>query len=146
MSATHAATADTRAVSLTISRDASLVRTVRLVAASLARRSGLDAAAVEEVRLVVGETCAVLLGGAGLTQDGATPGERGDGADDVTVVLTTGDGLSAEIRGRLSPQEDFQGDLAELEIEPWALVRGLREDLAVLEEGDETVVRVAWSR
>ena len=50
------------AVTVTIARDPALVRTVRLVAASVARRAGRDEEFVEEVRLAAGEACALFLG------------------------------------------------------------------------------------
>ena len=49
-------------VVLEIARDPALVRTVRLVAAAFARRNGADEDVVEEVRLAVGEACAVMIG------------------------------------------------------------------------------------
>ena len=131
---------DGREVSLTITRDPSLVRTVRLVAASLARRAGLDAAAVEEVRLAVGETCAVMVGAAHEDEAVATPS-----ADQVTVTLRVSEGLVAEISGpSASPADDVLEELADLALDPWMLVRGLREDLDVVEQGDGTRVRLAW--
>ena len=132
-----------REVSLTITRDPSLVRTVRLVAASIARRAGLDAAAVEEVRLAVGETCAVMVGVAPEeTVVSSASGEQ------VTVTLRVEQGLHAEISGpSVFPAEDGEADLAELAdlaLDPWALVRGLREDVEVAEDGGSTTVRLAW--
>jgi hypothetical protein len=52
-------------VSIAISRDPSLVRTVRLVAAAVARRASSNEELVEEVRLAVGEACAVMVAGTG---------------------------------------------------------------------------------
>ena len=130
-----------REVSLTITRDPSLVRTVRLVAASIARRAGLDASEVEEVRLAVGETCAVMVGAAPEDDSVAHASEH-----QVTVTLRVEGGLHAEIRGpSVSPADDTPSELADLALDPWALVRGLREDVDVVENGDGTVVRLAWS-
>ena len=134
------ASADPREVSLTITRDPSLVRTVRLVAASLARRAGLDAAAVEEVRLAVGETCAVLVG---TTEDDEVASASGA---QVTVTLRVGEGLVAEISGPASPQaDDTPDEWADLGMDRWVLVRGLRDDVDVVDDGATTRVRLAWS-
>ena len=131
-------------VSLTITRDPSLVRTVRLVAASIARRAGLDAAAVEEVRLAVGETCAVMVGVA--PEDAALTSASGE---QVSVTLRVDDGLVAEISGpSAAPADDTPAelaDLAELGADPWALVRGLLDDVDVVEQGESTTVRLRWT-
>ena len=131
---------DPREVSLTITRDPSLVRTVRLVAASLARRAGLDAAAVEEVRLAVGETCAVMIGAA---EDDVVADSE---ADQVTVTLQVGDGLVAEISGPSArpADDDTPEELADLATDRWILVRGLGDDVEVVEQGASTRVRLAW--
>ena len=144
-SAPHGDTRD-REVSLTITRDPSLVRTVLLVAASLARRAGLDASAVEEVRLAVGETCAVLVGSNGEAErSGPTAGADAQ----VTVTMRVDGGLVAEIDGPTVVASDVvdeaPGDLPELALDPWVLVRGLREDVEVAEDGDTTHVRLTWS-
>jgi hypothetical protein len=129
-----------REVSLTITPDPSLVRTVRLVAASIARRAGLDASAVEEVRLAVGETCAVMVGLA--PEDSTVTTASGD---QVTVTLRVDGGLHAEINGpSVAPSGEASAELAELALDPWALVRGLREDVDVAEDGASTTVRLAW--
>jgi hypothetical protein len=136
-----------REVSLTITRDPSLVRTVRLVAASLARRAGLDASAVEEVRLAVGETCAVLVG-ASDDVDGSN-GTGGASGTQVTVTMRVDGGLVAEIDGPTVVASDVvdeaPSDLPELALDPWVLVRGLREDVEVAEDGGTTHVRLSWS-
>ena len=49
-------------ITVAIARDPALVRTVRLVAAAVARRTSQDEEFVEEVRLAVGEACALLVG------------------------------------------------------------------------------------
>ena len=49
-------------ITVSIARDPARVRTVRLVAAAVARRTTQDEDFVEEVRLAVGEACALLVG------------------------------------------------------------------------------------
>ncbi len=140
---TGAPSGDTRdrEVSLTITRDPSLVRTVRLVAASLARRAGLDASVVEEVRLAVGETCAVMVGVA--AEEDPVPSAS---EDQVGVALRVDRGLVAEISGpSVVADSDAPDELADLASDPWALVRGLVEDVEVLEEHGSTVVRLRWA-
>lgn len=130
-----------REVSLSITCDPSLVRTVRLVAASLARRAGLDASEVEEVRLAVGESCAVMVG----SPHDEDPVSSASG-DQVTVTLRVDGGLRAEISGpSVSPAADTPDELADLALDPWALVRGLREDVDVVDDGGSTVVRLGWT-
>ena len=78
------------AVTVTIARDPALVRTVRLVAASVARRAGRDEEFVEEVRLAAGEACALFLG-----EEGARPGTS-EGSP-VAVTITIDDALSVDV-------------------------------------------------
>jgi anti-sigma regulatory factor (Ser/Thr protein kinase) len=120
------------AITVSIARDPALVRTVRLVAAAVARRTGQDEDFVEEVRLAVGEACALLVA------DGA------DGDGPVTVVIAIGDRLRVEVSGEGSlPAEDAgQGDLES--VEPWALLRGLIDDFAVIRQGASTTLSMSW--
>jgi hypothetical protein len=64
-----------------ITRDPALVRTVRLVAAAVARRTGRDEEFVEEVRLAVGEACALLIGEDELDAGVAPAGPRSAATD-----------------------------------------------------------------
>jgi hypothetical protein len=120
-------------VTVKIARDPALVRTVRLVAASVARRTGSDEEFVEEVRLAVGEGCALLLG------------EKPDiSLEPVTVVITLNDRLEVEVftEGLVdaydSPDSDIDG------VEPWALLRGLIEDFEVRQVGTTTTIAMSW--
>lgn len=120
-------------VTVKIARDPALVRTVRLVAASVARRTGSDEEFVEEVRLAVGEGCALLLG------------EKPDiSLEPVTVVITLNDRLEVEVstEGIVdaydSPDSDIDG------VEPWALLRGLIQDFEVRQVGTTTTIAMSW--
>jgi anti-sigma regulatory factor (Ser/Thr protein kinase) len=120
-------------VTVKIARDPALVRTVRLVAASVARRTGSDEEFVEEVRLAVGEGCALLLG------------EKPDiSLEPVTVVITLNDRLEVEVftEGLVdaydSPDSDIDG------VEPWALLRGLIQDFEVRQVGTTTTIAMSW--
>jgi anti-sigma regulatory factor (Ser/Thr protein kinase) len=122
-------------VSVTIVRDPALVRTVRLVAAAVARRAGRDEEFVEEVRLAVGEACALLIGD-----------HTGDAASDhpVSVSMDIRDRLRVEVAsdGAAVPEDPPFGELDD--VEPWALLRGLIDDLEVVREGPATRLRMSW--
>ena len=119
-------------VSIAIARDPSLVRTVRLVAAAVARRADCEDSLIEEVRLAVGEACAVMIG---LDEHGS----RADGH--VRVQIRAADQLSVTVAGRVDSEDDGYDDLG---LDPWALLRGLCEDLTVTEDGEDTVLRMSW--
>jgi hypothetical protein len=122
-------------VTVTIAHDPALVRTVRLVAASVARRAGRDEEFVEEVRLAAGEACALFLGE---NSEGTTDGEP------VQVTITIDDGLQVEVCTPAlvdvadHPDSDLDG------IEPWALLRGLIDDLSIFHDGDTTTLTMSW--
>lgn len=124
-------------VTVSIARDPALVRTVRLVAAAVARRTGRDEEFVEEVRLAIGEACALMVG----DQD------AGDLAftDPVTVAMSLGgDDLTVDVVSHAPvvvedlPNSDVDG------IEPWALLRGLIDDFTVEHTGSTTTVTMSW--
>ena len=129
-------------VSIAIARDPALVRTVRLVAAAVARRSGQDEGVVEEVRLAVGEACAVMIGQAA---DGEGPvagaGSDGSAEDQVQVGLSTGGGFSVSVTGRVGATDTGLDDFS---LDPWMLLRGIDEHLTLREDGDLTTVTVSW--
>ncbi|MGH3509175.1 MAG: ATP-binding protein, partial [Nocardioidaceae bacterium] len=92
------------AISIAVARDPRLVRTVRLVAAAVARRVSRDEEFVEEVRLAIGEACGVLV--------------QGDGTEPIRVLLNLDGGLSAEVIAEgAAPGVSVDG------VEPWALLR-----------------------
>lgn len=124
-------------VTVSITRDPALVRTVRLVAAAVARRTGRDEEFVEEVRLAVGEACALLIG--------AVPDVGTDHVEDpVTVAIVLDEGLTVEVTSTAAidvndpPHGDVDG------VEPWALLRALIEDFEVAQAGSTTTVRMSW--
>ena len=124
-------------VTVTIARDPALVRTVRLVAASVARRAGRDEEFVEEVRLAAGEACALFLGES--AAQGATSEEP------VSVTITIGDGVSVDVSTPAlvdvedHPDSDLEG------MEAWALLRGLIEDFEVSQDDMQTTVSMRWT-
>ena len=129
-------------VSISITRDPALVRTVRLVAAAVARRSGQDEGVVEEVRLAVGEACAVMIGTESV--DGDSPAGPGSGSaddDNVRVGLSADGGFSVSVTGRVGTTDT---GLDEFSLDPWILLRGIDQNLTLHEDGDLTTVTVSW--
>ena len=131
MSAGSATTAT--GVTVSIARDPALVRTVRLVAAAVARRTGQDEELVEEVRLAVGEACALLIG------------EEPDGTQPpVTIAIDVADRISVEVVSH-SPVDVRDPSHSDIDgIEPWALLRGLVESVHVEQVGPTTTVSMSW--
>jgi len=125
------------AVTVTIARDPALVRTVRLVAASVARRTGRDEDFVEEVRLAAGEACALFLGE---ESQAGTPD-----CDPVEVTITIADSLVVDVTTPTVVPVDDHPDSDLDGIEPWALLRGLIDDFKVFQDTARTTVSMRWS-
>ena len=119
-------------VSIAIARDPALVRTVRLVAAAVARRADCPDARIEEIRLAVGEACAVMIG---QEEDG------GSSEDRVDVSLRADTEFAVSVSGRLG--EDESG-FADIGLDPFALLSGLAEEMKVHEDGGVTTLRLTW--
>ena len=120
-------------VTIAIARDPALVRTVRLVAAAVARRSDCKDSLVEEIRLAVGEACAVMIGFDEI---------RGGSEEQVRVVLSSaGTDFRVMVIGRVEDDDNAFGDIG---LDPWALLGGLSEDLAVEEKDGVTSLTMSW--
>jgi hypothetical protein len=125
-------------VTVSIAHDPALVRTVRLVAAAVARRTGRDEEFVEEVRLAVGEACALLI-----SED--TDPSAGPCQEPVTIAMTLNSQLAVDVTSTAAvaiddpPHSDIDG------VEPWALLRGLIENFEVAQDGSTTTVSMSWS-
>jgi hypothetical protein len=123
------------AVTVSIARDPALVRTVRLVAAAVARRTAGGEDFVEEVRLAVGEACALLVG---------PVGGRAVTTGPVDVSMRIEERLRVTVRaagnvaGQDPPSSDIDG------IEPWALLRGLIDDFEIVSDADGTSLSMSW--
>ena len=124
-------------VTIAIARDPALVRTVRLVAAAVARRASVHEAMIEEIRLAVGEACAVMIG----IEEADLDEETADPSEQVVVRLTLESGVDAAIEGRVA---DLSSDLAGLDLNPWALLQGLSDELSVHDDGGRTTVSMSW--
>ena len=122
-------------ISVSIARDPALVRTVRLVAAAVARRASQDEEFVEEVRLAVGEACALLVG-----QDSDARAQSGP----VEVSMRLEDRLRVRVvaSGTVAvsdpPTSDIDG------VEPWALLRGLIDDFDITLDEHLTALTMSW--
>lgn len=125
-------------VTVTIARDPALVRTVRLVAASVARRAGRDEEFVEEVRLAAGEACALFLG------QGAGAGTADGDPVAVTITIDDAETLSVDVStaGLVDVEDHPDCDLDGMEA--WALLRGLIDQFKVSQGPTETTVSMRW--
>ena len=134
------------------------VRTARLIAAAVARRTSVDEAVVDEIKLAVGEACSRAVG---------LHRER-DRSDDVVVTLSDDGAFVVAVRDRaptaagavenaamaealdtlVNPVDDADdGALVAGALPPGfglAMIAGLVDDLRVDSGDDGTVVRMRW--
>ena len=122
-------------ITVSIARDPALVRTVRLVAAAVARRASQDEDFVEEVRLAVGEACALLVG-----QD-ADPDQH-DGPVEVRMRLEDRLRVTVVATGSIAAQDAPTSDIDG--VEPWALLRGLIDDFEITQDAGSTLLSMSW--
>jgi hypothetical protein len=122
-------------ITVAIARDPALVRTVRLVAAAVARRTSKDEEFVEEVRLAVGEACALLVGPDVLPGPSVSPVEVRMRVEDRLRVSVVAEG---SVAAQDAPTSDIDG------VEPWALLRGLIEDFEISQDAGSTVLSMSW--
>jgi hypothetical protein len=127
--------AGTSEIRVSITRDPALVRTVRLVAAAVARRATGDEDFVEEVRLAVGEACALLVGPGPAVNGSSGPVEVRMLLDRRLRVIVHAAGAVPLDDG---PSSDIDG------IEPWALLRGLIADLDIDRGASGTSLTMSW--
>jgi anti-sigma regulatory factor (Ser/Thr protein kinase) len=127
------------------------VRTARLVATAVARRSGVDESLLDEVRLAVGEACSRAVEGHQLH----CPGEpvrlaltELDGRFEVVVTDTcTPDGLADGGAGGLAAAEGGQEESAR----GWlpaglgiAVLTSLADDVQISATPEGTRIRMSW--
>ena len=119
-------------VTVTFARDTALVRTVRLIAAAVARRAARDEDFVEEVRLAVGEACGLL---AAVSPDDPAAG------DPVTVRIILEPTFTIRVTAADTPlpADDDLGPL-----DTWTLLRGLVDGFDVRREGGCLELRMSW--
>ena len=119
-------------VTIAITRDAALVRTVRLVAAAVARRAACQDSLIEEIRLAVGEACAVMIG-----PDGSVV----EADEKIEVQLQTEGQFQVTVTGRV---DGVDSGFADVGVDPWALLQGLSEDVQVSETDGVTRLTMSW--
>ena len=141
-------TADTDVtVTLRLPPSAAHVRTARLIAAAVARRSGVSEELLDEVRLAVGEACARAVrqherhGMSSAVTVEFVEGERFRVAVvDRAEVVPGGNGYSASLVPGQAPWADPSGDALGL-----ALLGAVVQDLAVSPDRDSGGTRVTMS-
>ncbi len=140
-------------VRLQISPTPAQVRTARLVAAAVGRRSGLAEEALDEVRLAVGEACsrAVSLHRAYAPDELVTVVLEVDGAFVVSVCDVApagGTEAAGDLLGRLDDMEVSVAGDEPLSGEGFglAVISGLVDDVRISPgpDGRGTIVRMAW--
>jgi hypothetical protein len=119
-------------VTVTFARDTALVRTVRLIAAAVARRADRDEDFVEEVRLAVGEACGLLAG---------TPPDDPAAEDAVSVRIDLGSTFTVAVT---AADTSLPEDVDFGTLDPWTLLRGLVDDFDVRREGGGLELRMSW--
>jgi anti-sigma regulatory factor (Ser/Thr protein kinase) len=119
-------------VTIAITRDPALVRTVRLVAAAVARRAACKDSLIEEIRLAVGEACAVMIG----SEETAVAGD-----EQIEVRLHAEGQFSVTVTGRV---DGVDSAFADVGLDPWALLQGLSDDVSVVETDGVTRLRMSW--
>ncbi|MEV6795258.1 ATP-binding protein [Streptomyces sp. NPDC051320] len=138
-------------VELRFSAQPEHVRTARLVAAAVARRSGVDEAVLDEVRLAVGEACSRAVGlhrshgivapvRVVLTEEekafsievGDEMPSTGEAASAVPGVRSTSTGEDVE------PSGDGEDEMG------LAVISGLVDDVEVTSSGAGGVIRMTW--
>ena len=121
------------------------VRTARLVATAVARRSGVPEALLDEVRLAVGEACSRAVE----VHQEYCPGEPvrvalSGAKERFEVVVTNTAGVGDD--GMAWPPEpatgpDGQDHAAQLGL---AVIAGLADDVQVSRNGDGLSIRLSW--
>jgi anti-sigma regulatory factor (Ser/Thr protein kinase) len=149
-----------RSVELRFTPQPEHVRTARLVAVALARRVGVEAGLLDEVRLAVGEACSRAVG----LHQRHNPGEPVlvvlDSADPERFLITVADRVSGALPGQRNgdgPDEGDGGgigvggvggggvgdDLDDAEM-GLAVLTGLVDDLDISSGPDGGAVRMGW--
>ena len=142
---TVARTDSATAVELRFTAQPEHVRTARLVAVALARRVGVEAGLLDEVRLAVGEACSRAVG----LHQRHNPGEPVlvvlDSADPDRFLVTVADRVSGALPAPRNGdgEGDDEDDLDDAEM-GLAVLTGLVDDLDISSGPDGGAVRMGW--
>lgn len=109
------------------------VRTARLVATAVARRSGVPEALLDEVRLAVGEACSRAVEAHRLYCP----------AEPVKIALTNGSG---RFEVKVTDTGAAQGQQGNPPVQGFgfAVIAGLADDVQISETADGTSIRMSW--
>ena len=115
------------------------VRTARLVATAVARRSGVSEGLLDEVRLAVGEACSRAV----------EAHRRHCPAEPVRIALTNGSGrFEVEVIDSGAAQGAVKGTPGGSAGRPQgfglAVIAGLADDVQISESADGTSIRMSW--
>jgi anti-sigma regulatory factor (Ser/Thr protein kinase) len=128
-------------VELLFSAQPEHVRTARLVAAAVARRAGVDEAALDEVRLAVGEACSRAVG---LHRNNGieAPVQVRLSEDDKKFSIEVADEVPGTASGSAPDSaDDAADDEGEMGL---AVISGLVDDFEVLDGEKGGVIRMSW--
>lgn len=132
-------------VELRFSPQAAHVRTARLVAATVARRAGVDEDLLDEIRLAVGEACSRAVSlhrSAGLTE----PVAINLHIDEMRFAVEVIDAVSPALHATLSDGDPRMVGRASIGDDSLglALISGLVDDVEIDPGLDGVRVRMAW--
>ncbi|MGH3150479.1 MAG: ATP-binding protein [Streptosporangiaceae bacterium] len=119
------------------------VRTARLVATAVARRSGVDEALLDEVRLAVGEACSRAVE-AHRRHCPAEPVRIEMTDADERFVVTVSDHAPTPPASPLAPVRDQEGGAAIPAGFGLAVISGLADDVRVSSTSSGVSVRMSW--
>jgi serine/threonine-protein kinase RsbW len=119
------------------------VRTARLVATAVARRSGVDEALLDEVRLAVGEACSRAVE-AHRRHCPAEPVRIEMTDVDERFVVTVSDHAPTPPVSPLAPSRDQEGGAAIPAGFGLAVISGLADDVRVSSTSSGVSVRMSW--
>ena len=119
------------------------VRTARLVATAVARRSGVDEALLDEVRLAVGEACSRAVE-AHRRHCPAEPVKIEMTDADERFVVTVSDHAPTPSASPLAPARDHDGGAAIPAGFGLAVISGLADDVRVSSTSSGVSVRMSW--
>ncbi|WP_328915100.1 MULTISPECIES: ATP-binding protein [unclassified Streptomyces] len=128
-------------VELLFSAQPEHVRTARLVAAAVARRAGVDEAALDEVRLAVGEACSRAVG-LHRNNDVEAPVRVLLNEEDKKFSIEVADEVPGNASGSASDAgDDPAGDEGEMGL---AVISGLVDDVEVIDGDHGGIIRMTW--